>query len=233
MPPHQIHIVQHRDDGATLRVPVFDHRQQQRVVAASTAVNGSSSRIRRASCTIVRANSTRWNWPADSAWIGRASISASPTRVQSRPGRRHPVVADRPKRTQPGGRQSHDVAAGDRETSDPSGCPAPTARYRPVSARPRSIRPAASGCSPAIARSSVVLPDPFGADQRGQAAGTRIVPDNAGQDDPRAVPQFDVIQRDHSAQATAAHTRRAPPAPGKGGRSRRRSGTSGSIMVTV
>ena len=35
------------------------------MVSVSTARNGSSSRISRASCNRRRANSTRWNWPPD------------------------------------------------------------------------------------------------------------------------------------------------------------------------
>ena len=44
------------------------------VVLASIAVKGSSSRMTGQSCNNIRANSTRWNWPAD-----RESMAAGRT----------------------------------------------------------------------------------------------------------------------------------------------------------
>ena len=66
-----------------------------------------------------------------------------------------------------------------------------------------------------------------GADQRGEAAGGDDA-GQAGQDDPAAVAQFDVIKRDHSAHNTAAQTQRQHDRrQEKGGTARRRSGTAG------
>ena len=48
-------------------------------VLASTALNGSSSTITRASCSSSRANSMRWVWPPDSVEMARSSKPVSPT----------------------------------------------------------------------------------------------------------------------------------------------------------
>ena len=73
------------------------------VVAASMALNGSSSSSSSASCTIRRANSRRWNWPADSAPMGRCASCAMPTAARAwstRACRSAGTRASRPKRCQ-------------------------------------------------------------------------------------------------------------------------------------
>ncbi len=50
------------------------------VVCASTAANGSSSRITAASCNIRRANSARWSSPTDSSPMRRAACRGQPDR---------------------------------------------------------------------------------------------------------------------------------------------------------
>ena len=57
------------------------------MVLVSTARNGSSSRISRASCKRSRANSTRWNWPPDKEPITRSAKSSRPS-VASAAGHR-------------------------------------------------------------------------------------------------------------------------------------------------
>ena len=52
------------------------------MVLASMAGNGSSSRMSGASCNRRRAKSTRWNWPPESAPIGRSARAEQSDRVQ-------------------------------------------------------------------------------------------------------------------------------------------------------
>ena len=227
MPPHQIHVVQHGDHGAALRVPVLHDRQQQPVVAASTAVNGSSSRISRRVLhdrageqhALELAGGQRLDGPRFHLAPGRPG-PARPMR------RRQPVPADRPERPQPGRRQRHDVAAGDRETSDPGGCPAPAARYRPASGRAgRSGRPPAGAArrSRAAAWSCPIRSAPTSAVR----LPDWIVPDRPDRMT-RAPCRNSMLSRVIIAPKPPPPTpRRAPPPPGKGGRSRRRSGTTG------
>ena len=132
-----------------------------RVVAASTAVNGSSSRINAASCRIVRANSTRWNCPADSAWICRLPMSASPTRSSAARAaaiRATLTARNGPSRCAASATTSRQVIGNERSRW----LPWANSAISRASSPPRSMRPAASGCRPARARSSVVFPAPFG-----------------------------------------------------------------------
>ena len=133
-------------------------------VRASTALKGSSSRIRSASCTSIRANSRRWNWPADISPTGRLAKPPRPTASSASSARaRSSRLAPRkaPRRDHipciTTSRQSIGKAR-----SMPACCGSSAMRAGCPSARLTATWPSSSGCSPATARSSVVLPAPFG-----------------------------------------------------------------------
>ena len=131
------------------------------VVWASTALNGSSSKISCASCTSSRANSTRCNWPDDSVLMGRWSKSLKPTAcsahctcascaLHSPP--HAPTVAQQPSCT-----HSPTRSGKLRSISDSCGKYATRARCVATVSCPPS-----AGTSPIMLLSSVVLPDPLG-----------------------------------------------------------------------
>ena len=131
-------------------------------VFASTALNGSSSRITGASCTSSRANSKRWNWPAESVPMARRSNPCSPTAPSasvalSRAAR---VTAPQaPKRAQKPCNTTSRLPIGKARSS--AACCGKSAMVFGV--RPgASIRPLSGACNPASARNSVLLPAPFG-----------------------------------------------------------------------
>ena len=192
VPPHQVHVVQHGDNGAALGVPVLDDRQQQRGGRGIDRGERLVQQDQAASCTMVRANSTRWNWPADRARIGRLAISTRPTRP-ARPAR--PAIAVPIGRNGPslGAAKCDDIAAGDRERSGPDGCPAPAARCRGGYS---GAVDAAGGerMQPGHGAQQRGLAGTVGADQRGQAARLEGAATGPDSDDPRAMPQLDADQ---------------------------------------
>ena len=124
----------------------------------SRPVNGSSSRITRASCTSARATSTRWRWPPERSPNVAWACSASPTAASAaraarrcaRPGRRHHgSVEIEPMR-------ATSSALTGKSSRERSVC-----GTTPKRAGARSV-PAMGASSPRRTRKSVVLPPPFG-----------------------------------------------------------------------
>ena len=152
-------------------------------VRASTALNGSSSSSTGASCTIRRANSTRWNCPAESVPTGRALEAAQADRGQRRfapaPRPALPIGAERAAARATGrGRPRRDSSIGKaavervalRQQRHPAAARRPrSGRTRPDAARPtraaasscrrRSARRSPSGCPARTGRTGGAPPD--------------------------------------------------------------------------
>ena len=219
----EVEVVQHGDDGPPLAMPARTSASRSAVVRASTALNGSSSRITGASCTSRRANSTRWNCPAERLPTGRCSKPSRPdgrqrlrrrargrraATARNAPSRRPEAHAARRRGRRPGSRgRSPPAAAAGR-------CGAPAASMRPRLRRVQAGEGAQQG-----GLAGAVRPD-----HGGQAAGREAAGEVMHRRPPvvadRQVAQAD-LGRAHarsaqntpshsSADSPAARTRRAP-----------------------
>ena len=116
------------------------------VVRASTAANGSSSRITGQSWTRMRATITRWNWPCDRAPIGRRQSASRPTSASARSAARRAAPAQRTEGAGPRPVAEHDHVA-DRRPGSSGRSPRAEGGRRSTPAGGRPDRPARTRAS--------------------------------------------------------------------------------------
>ena len=129
----------------------------------SSEPNGSSSSSTLGSGARARASETRWASPPDSVATSRPSKPDKPTSSSTSATRRRRSATGTLAMRSPNATLPSTSKCGN-NTSSWNIRPMPRWSGRwPVRSRPSSsIRPASSGCSPAAARSRVVLPQPDG-----------------------------------------------------------------------